>query len=390
MIELACIECPATYPLNGYIYDGCPSCQGLLEVRYPTHHANLRQIFDQRLGSLVPKDQSGVWRFREALPCQDIQPTTFPEGRTNLYTRHRLSDWAGVESLWFKHEGENPTGSFKDRGMSVAVTQAKRLGVKRLACASTGNTSASLAAYAATAGLEAVVYVPKGKISAAKLAQAKAYGAQIIDVEGDFDVAMSSVRQAAARGEVYLVNSLNPFRIEGQKTIMWDLFQTLKWQAPDWIVVPAGNLGNTSAFGKAIEEAFAAGWISKRPRLLAVQAQGASPFYASFTQGFKSLVPVRAQTVASAIQIGDPVNYPKAWRAIQRTQGIVTSVSDAELLAAKTQLDRQGLGCEPASATTLAAVKNLRAQNVLQASDHVVCVLTGHFLKDPTTSSKAN
>src|SRR5438045_6478762 len=237
-----------------------------------------RHIFDERRASRTPIDRSGVWRFREAvLDIDESQIITHPEGATRIYER---------DGIFFKHEGEKPTGSFKDRGMTVAMTQAVRLGARAVACASTGNTSASLAAYAAQAGLRAIVFIPAGKIAGGKLAQTLAYGALCLAVRGDFDAAMRLVLDASKRFGIYLVNSINPFRIEGQKTIVWELLQDLEWRAPDWIVVPAGNLGNTSAFRKALEEARDAGWIEKMPRLAAIQAHGANPFYRSFTEDF--------------------------------------------------------------------------------------------------------
>jgi threonine synthase len=333
-----------------------------------------RALFDARLSSRRPIDRSGVWRFREAvLDVGDDDIVTHPEGATRLYER---------QTLWFKHEGENPTGSFKDRGMTVAMTQAKRLGARAVACASTGNTSASLAAYAAQAGLRAVVFIPAGKVSAGKLAQTLAYGATVLSVRGDFDVAMQLVRDASQRLGIYLVNSINPFRIEGQKTIVWELLQDLEWNAPDWIVLPAGNLGNTSAFGKALREAFDAGWITTMPRLASIQASGANPFYRSYREGFAQRHRIIAETIASAIRIGDPVSHRKAVAAIQETNGVVEEVSDAELMQAKREIDEMGIGCEPASATTLAGVKKLRAAGVMSEGERIVCVLTGNLLKD--------
>lgn len=284
--------------------------------------------------------------------------------------------------ILFKHEGENPTGSFKDRGMTVAMTQAKRLGARAVACASTGNTSASLAAYAAQAGIRAVVFIPAGKVATGKLAQTLAYGATALHVRGDFDAAMTLVRQACHKLGIYLVNSINPFRIEGQKTIVWELLQDLDWNAPDWIVVPAGNLGNTSAFGKALREAFDAGWITTMPRLASIQASGANPFYRSYREAFASRHRITAETIASAIRIGDPVSHAKAVTAIQLTNGVVEEVTDDELMAAKREIDEMGIGCEPASATTLAGVKKLRAAGVMREGERIVCVLTGHLLKD--------
>jgi threonine synthase len=267
--------------------------------------------------------------------------------------------------------------------MTVAVTQAVRIGATAVACASTGNTSASLAAYAAQAGLRAIVFVPAGKVASGKLAQTLAYGATALSIRGDFDDAMRLVLEACRRLGIYLVNSINPFRIEGQKTIIWELLQDLGWDPPDWIVVPAGNLGNTSAFGKALLEAHANGWIPRLPRLAAIQAQGANPFFRSFREAFATRHRVTAETIASAIRIGDPVSHDKAVAAIRATSGVVEEVTDAEIMAAKREIDGMGIGCEPASAATLAGVHKLRASGVMKSNERVVCVLTGHILKDP-------
>jgi len=260
---------------------------------------------------------------------------------------------------------------------------ARRTGARAVACASTGNTSASLAAYAAQAGLPAIVFVPAGKVASGKLAQTLAYGARCLQVRGDFDAAMRLVREASTRLGIYLVNSINPFRLEGQKTIVWELLQDVGWEVPDWIVVPAGNLGNTSAFGKALVEARRWGWIDRLPRLAAIQAAGANPFYRGFRDGFARRHTVAAETVASAIRIGDPVSWDRAVRAIRDTNGVVEEVTDAELLAAKRRIDGMGIGCEPASAATLAGVEKLRAAGTIAAGARVACVLTGHVLKDP-------
>lgn len=305
-----------------------------------------------------------------------------------MYQREPLSQWVSSQNLWIKHEGENPSGSFKDRGMTVAVTQAARLGKKYIACASTGNTSASLATYASLAGSQALVFIPKGKISNSKLSQALAYGAKCLSIAGDFDKAMSLVRDACEQLGIYLVNSLNPFRIEGQKTIIWDILQSLDWKAPDWIITPAGNMGNTSAFGKAIKEAFDAGWIEKKPKLAAIQAQGANPFYTYFQNSLEFIEPVRANTVASAIQIGNPVNFPKARLSITETGGLVEEVTDQEILNAKYEIDRNAIGCEPASACSLAGLKKLREKNLIKHDEKVVCILTGHLLKDTETTAQ--
>ena len=373
---LQCIACGTKYDVFGRrVGDSATAgrrpalryaceCGGLLSVERDSFPS--RDVFDARLGSRKLIDQSGVWRFREAvLNVDDV--VTHPEGATRLYERN---------GILFKHEGENPTGSFKDRGMTVAVTQAVRLGARAIACASTGNTSASLAAYAAQSGLRAIVFVPSGKISTGKLAQTLAYGALCLQVRGDFDAAMRLVREACDRLGIYLVNSINPFRIEGQKTIVWELLQDLGWSVPDWIVVPAGNLGNTSAFGKALREAHAAGWIDRMPRLASIQAAGANPFARGFREAFATRHRVTAETIASAIRIGDPVSWDRAVAAIRDTNGVVEEVTDDEIMAAKRDIDRMGIGCEPASAATLAGVRKLGL------TGRIVCVLTGHVLKD--------
>lgn len=309
-----------------------------------------------------------------------------PEGNTNLYHDQRLSDFAGTD-VWFKHEGENPTGSFKDRGMTVGISHARWTGATMVACASTGNTSAAVASYAAAAGIPSVVFIPEGKISAAKLGQTIAYGTTIIQVRGDFDAAMQMVREATSRYGIYLLNSLNPFRLEGQKSIVLEALQQLHWQMPDWIVVPGGNLGNTSALGKSLREALAAGLIDAMPRIAVVQAAGAAPFYRAWQTGFADYAPISASTVASAIQIGNPVNYTKARRVVLDTEGTVTAVDDDAILAAKAMVDRVGIGCEPASAAGLAGIRRLIAEGVIQPGERVLTYLTGNLLKDTEASA---
>ena len=369
----------------------CP-CGGLLELRHdpPRERGSaLRSRFDSRLSipaapTTPSSPSSGVWRFAElVLPGAAAVAVSHPEGNTPLLFRPAIADWAGVQGLSLKHEGHNPTGSFKDRGMTVAVTQARRIGAHTLVCASTGNTSASLAAYAAQAGLASVVLVPAGKIALGKLAQAVGFGARVIAVRGDFDACLELVEAAAEQLGLYLANSVNPFRVEGQKTIVFDLLQQRGWRSPDWIVLPGGNLGNTAAFGKALEEALAYGLIDRLPRLGVVQADGAAPFARGFAEGFRGRIQVHAETVASAIRIGNPASWERAVRAIRSTDGVVLSVSDAEILAAKAVIDRAGVGCEPASAAAVAGVRKLAASGTLSAGSDVVAVLTGHMLKDP-------
>jgi threonine synthase len=368
----------------------CPSCGGLLELRHSFLDGgeSLSALFADRRRATRGPDASGVWRYRElVLPsARADEVVTHPEGNTPLLESRAVARWAGWDSseqLLIKHEGHNPTGSFKDRGMTVAITQAKRSAARAVACASTGNTSASLAAYAARAELPALVFVPKGKVAGGKLAQTIAYGARTLFVRGGFDECLALARSASAELGIQLLNSVNPFRIEGQKTIVWELLQDLEWSAPDWIVVPAGNLGNTSAFGKALREAHAAGWIERMPRLAAIQASGANPFYRSYTEAFAQRHRVAAETVASAIRIGDPVSHEKAVAAIRATHGVVEQVTDEELMRAKGEIDAMGIGCEPASATTLAGVRKLRAAGIMRDGERIVCVLTGHILKDP-------
>ena len=328
--------------------------------------------------------RSGVWRFRElVLGAADDEIVSHPEGNTPLLERSAISAYAGARSLLVKHEGHNPTASFKDRGMTVALTQARRIGANAVACASTGNTSASLSAYAAQAGIPSFVFVPEGQVASGKLAQTLAYGARTLRIRGDFDDCLRLAREASAQLGVYLVNSVNPFRIEGQKTIVLEMLQQLGWVAPDWISLPAGNLGNTSAFGKALTEAHALGLIDRLPRILAVQASGAAPFAQGFAEHFAERRKVHAETRATAIKIGDPASWDRAVRAIERTNGHVASVTDEEIFGAKGVIDRCGVGCEPASAASVAGVKSLIERGLIGPDERIVCVLTGHLLKDP-------
>jgi threonine synthase len=284
----------------------------------------------------------------------------------------------------------NPTGSFKDRGMTVGITEALRIGADAVACASTGNTAASMAAYAAQAGIPAFVLVPAGQVAPGKLAQSLAYGARTLLVRGDFDTCLRLVRDAESHLGVYLLNSINPLRLQGQKTIIFEMLEQLEWQAPDWIVFPAGNLGNTSAFGLALAQARELGLVARLPRLAAIQAAGAAPFYQGYLEGFVRRHRVKAETVATAIRIGDPASWELGVQAIQESGGLVESVTDEEILAAGSVVNASGLGCEPASAASVAGVKKLVERGVIGKNDRVVGVLTGHLLKDPLTSSGSN
>jgi threonine synthase len=365
----------------------CRACGGLLEVRHRgpdlTSGELLDRFTDRRGGPRGPAGSSGVWRFKEMVMPSAQRIVSHPEGNTPLLHRPALDRFAGIADLLLKHEGHNPTGSFKDRGMTVGVTQALRIGATAVACASTGNTAASMAAYAAQAAIPALVVVPAGTVALGKLAQSLAYGARTLLVRGDFDDCLRLVEEASERLGVYLLNSVNPFRIEGQKTIVLELLQQLAWDPPDWIVLPAGNLGNLSAFGKALREAVAWGLIARAPRLVAVQAEGAAPFAKSFADGFRVRHAVKAETVATAIRIGAPASYARAVRAVQETDGIVLALSDERILAAKAAIDAAGIGCEPASAASVAGVRRLVDDGQILPGERVVAVLTGHLLKDP-------
>jgi len=388
--KLSCIACQKNYEIteNRVVCE----CGGLLDVQQDfaeLKKLKLKELFESRLGSRELPDASGVWRYRELLfPTKKIISRF--EGNTRLYPARKLSQELGVE-LFFKHEGENPTGSFKDRGMCSAITAGVSLGCHSFVCASTGNTSASLASYCAEAGLNGIVIIPAGKIAFGKLSQALAFGAKVLQIEGDFDAAMQLVNELGKQFDpqnpaesIYVLNSVNPFRIEGQKTIVFEILQQLNWEAPDWIVLPAGNLGNSSAFGKAIVEAFELGLIDRKPRLVSVQAAGANPFFNYFESGWENFSAVEnPETIATAIKIGNPQSYLRAKRSIEETNGIVLEASENEILDAKATIDASGIGCEPASACSLAGIRQLAQSGVIKKGEKVVGVLTGNLLKDP-------
>ncbi len=385
--SLQCIDCAQQYPLNCVIY-ACESCGGLLDVVHDFASSSIkitRTLFDERLGALDFPFNSGVWRFKELIypDIADAQIVSRGEGNTNLYKLGRVAAYAGVDTLLLKHEGENPTGSFKDRGMTSGVTHARRLGMQRVACASTGNTSASMASYAALADMQGIIFLQNTAIALGKLAQGIAYGGTCLQINADFDRNMALVRQVAERLGIYVLNSINPFRLEGQKTIMFEALQQMRWQTPDWIVVPGGNLGNSSAFGKALLEMHQLGLIDRLPRLAIVQAEGANPLYRHYTSGLRDFQAVKAETIATAIKIGDPVNLQKAIRALEWTGGVVEQVSDQQIMDAKALIDGVGIGCEPASACSVAGAQKLVERGIIKRGDSVLGVLTGHVLKDP-------
>lgn len=412
MQKLICSSCQKEFPLaeNRVVCE----CDGLLDLQQPLEELkkqDLKKVFDDRLSSRDLPDASGVWRFRELL--FEVKPPLIKggakhsseeknqadraggfisrfEGNTRLYPSEKISAEVGVE-VFFKHEGENPSASFKDRGMTAAITAGASAGCRNFVCASTGNTSASLASYCSHAGLNGIVIIPEGKIAFGKLSQALAFGANVLQIKGNFDAAMQLVNELGRKFDpenpsesVYILNSVNPFRVEGQKTIVLEILQQLAWQAPDWIVLPAGNLGNTSAFGKAIAEAYELGLIDKKPRLAAVQASGANPFFQYFKSGWEKFETVDdPETIATAIKIGNPQSYLRARKAIEATNGVVLEASEDEILDAKATIDAAGIGCEPASACSLAGIRQLVKSGEIKKGERVVGVLTGHLLKDP-------
>ncbi|HTL53948.1 MAG TPA: threonine synthase [Planctomycetota bacterium] len=411
-------DCGAQFPLTD-VLTACKQCGALLDIAYnwtkqkpPKTLAGFEAKYATRRSN--PLHFSGVWKFKELLNfAPDDKVATIGEGQTLLRCENRAARYAGVNAgqLFLQYEGLNPSGSFKDNGMSAAFSHARMVGAKVAACASTGNTSASLAAYAAQGeafgapGMKAIVFVGAGKIAMGKLSQALDYGSLTLQVDGDFDDAMQKVQEVSKAEGIYLVNSVNPFRLEGQKTIMLRVLEGLGWQAPDWIVVPGGNLGNCSAFAKAFAELKHLGLIDRIPRLAVINARGARTFTALVNErgvtwndgrpdkkkidGYYAELKqkgITANTLASAIEINRPVNLHKALRALAIMNGVVRDVGDGEILDAKAVVGACGIGCEPASAASVAGLKNLVAEGVIRSSDKVVCILTGHQLKDPTAT----
>lgn len=402
-------HCAATVDVS-YAAFTCPKCGGLLDVAYDWNRlprpSRLSQFESKWTERHNPLNFSGVWRFRELFPfAPDDAIMTIGEGQTLCQRADAVARFTGLNPgrLFLQYEGMNPSGSFKDNGMTAAFTHARMIGATRAACASTGNTSASLAIYcAATSLMRAVIFIGSGKISYGKLSQALDYGALTVQIAGDFDDALRRVREVSGKLGIYLVNSVNPFRLEGQKTVMYRILEALRWEVPDWIVVPGGNLGNVSAFGKAFSELLDLGLIDRAPRLAVVNAAGANTFFQLYEKhgvrwnggrpdevrigGFMQRMDddnARADTLASAIEINRPVNLPKALRALERCGGLVREANDQEILDAKAQVGAGGLGCEPASAASVAGLKKLVAEGVVGRDERVVCVLTGHVLKDP-------
>ncbi len=373
----------------------CIQCDDLFEVDYPgwgqrkgpdrPNPGALKWLWRERRCSSEALDHSGVWRFRELLPILDSfgNAVSLREGNTPLYPLTRAAKALGIDQLYAKHQGMNPTGSFKDTGMTTAMSVAKERGFEWVACASTGNTSAAMAAYAARAGLRSLVLIPDGKIAWGKLAQAMDYGAVTCQLKADFDGCLRLLTQIVKEAPIYLLNSVNPYRLEGQKTPAFEIAEAFDWNVPDHLIVPGGNLGNSSALGKGFRELHELGLTARMPRISVIQAVGANPLVQSFAANHgATLVPVEAHTRATAIRIGNPASWRKAARVIQDTGGWCLDVSEAEIAIAKAELGSEGLGCEPASAVTLAGLKKLRARGDVSSAETVVLVLTGHTLKD--------
>jgi threonine synthase len=405
-------DCAATFDI-GDVRTSCESCGSLLDVAYDWDSLpvpkSLKDFEAKWSRRHEPLAFSGVWRFYDLLPFAPASKiVTIGEGQTLLHSSPGVARYVGVEPghLHLQYEGMNPSGSFKDNGMTAAFTHAHTIGARRAACASTGNTSASLALYCGVSKLmQAVIFIGSGKISYGKLSQALDYGALTIQIAGDFDDAMLRVQQVSAQQGIYLVNSINPFRLEGQKTIMFRVLEALRWRVPDWIVVPGGNLGNSSAFGKAFHELHELGLIDRMPRLAVINAAGANTLYelyerrglrwnggrpdASIVNNYYAELDNaqrRADTIASAIEINRPVNLYKCLRALECCNGVVREVTDEQMLDAKAQVGANGLGCEPASAASVAGARLLRKEGIIAPDERVVCILTGHQLKDPTAT----
>ncbi|MDR0887875.1 MAG: threonine synthase [Candidatus Methanoplasma sp.] len=377
--KVICWDCNSVVD-DPYV-NNCPKCGGLLTIKL-----NL-----EPLKELKPKDLHkaplGVWRYAPFMPVDPAHKVSIQEGGTPLYKTDAVAKSVGVKEAYVKFEGLNPTGSFKDRGMTMGVSHAKELDAKIVGCASTGNTSASLAAYAAKAGIKCAVFLPSGKVAAGKLAQALFYGAKVLSIDGNFDDALDLARKMADERKLYLLNSINPYRPEGQKSVLFEIMDQLEYNVPDRIILPVGNAANIWAVYKAIKELQEVGWIKKVPMLTGIQAEGSAPVAKAFAAKKKDFIPEEhPETVATAIRIGNPVSGRKALHAVYDTGGFATTVTDAEIIAAQQRLGKlEGVCVEPASAASIAGLKKLRDEGIIDKDERVVCICTGNGLKDPDT-----
>lgn len=384
MSHQECINCHAKYEIDEIVYF-CEKCGDILEIKL-----DLTNVAETIKNSEWKKTPLSVWRYRNFMPIHEATKlVTLNEGGTGLHRSDRLAAELGLTNLWVKNEGENPTGSFKDRGMTVGVTKAVELGARHVICASTGNTSASLAAYAARAGIKCTVLIPSGKIAYGKLSQAMIHGAKVLQVRGNFDEALEFVLKLAEKHKsIYLLNSINPFRIEGQKSLGYEVCEQLNYEAPDRLIVPVGNAGNISAIWKGFSEFYKLGLIKNLPKMTGIQASGSAPIAQAIKGHKDKIVPVaKPETVATAIRIGAPVSWKKAINAIHESHGTAETVTDEEILDAQKMLARiEGIFVEPASASSIAGLKKLVRNGIINKDERVVCVTTGHGLKDPDTA----
>lgn len=377
---IRCVVCGEEYDDDEVIYT-CKKCGSVLEL------ASLDVDIDK---SIFECRRDTLWKYKELIPVNSDHIVSLDEGGTPFCKCDKIGEELGVD-LYVKVEGSNPTGSFKDRGMTVGVTKAVELGVDTVGCASTGNTSASLSAYAARAGLRCIVFLPSGKVALGKLAQAMFHGAEVISIDGNFDEALEAMTALALDKYLYLLNSINPYRLEGQKTIGYEILQGLDWQSPDRIILPVGNAGNISAIWKGVNEFYNLGFVDSKPMMTGIQAEGACPITNAFKKNSKEVIPVDdPETIATAIRIGAPVSSIKAMNAIFDSDGYSETVSDEEILDAQKYLARkEGIGVEPASAASIAGLRKLREEGVIDKGERVACVVTGHLLKDPNTAIDA-
>ncbi|MCL2358200.1 MAG: threonine synthase [Nitrososphaerota archaeon] len=386
MAHQDCINCKTTYGIDEVVYF-CKKCGDILEIKFdPNELAENAKAIEWKTIPL------SVWRYRPFMPIHEsTRLVTLGEGGTGLHRSERLGAELGIQNLYIKNEGENPTGSFKDRGMTVGVTKAVELGARHVICASTGNTSASLAAYAARAGIRCTVLIPSGKIAYGKLSQAMIHGAKVLQVRGNFDEALEFVFKLSEKHrDIYLLNSINPFRVEGQKSLGYEICDQLNYEAPDRIIIPVGNAGNISAVWKGLTEFYQLGLIKKLPKMTGIQAQGSAPIAQAIQTDSDQIIPVQnPETIATAIRIGAPVSWKKAINAIRESHGTAEIVTDDEILDAQKTLARiEGIFVEPASASSIAGLKKLIKKGVVANDEKVVCITTGHGLKDPDTAIK--
>ncbi len=383
--QLVCVHCAKTYDLAKIRYTcDCGGALDLVRDFSGVDGGELKALWEKRWGTRRGPMSSGVWRYKELIfDLPEDRLVTRYEGNTRLYPAGKAGNYAGLKNFWLKHEGENPTGSFKDRGMTCGATAAQYYGARQVACASTGNTSASMASYAAVAGMGAVIFIPEGKIAYGKLAQSLAFNGRTLQVRGNFDEALTLVQQVCEELNIYLLNSINPFRIEGQKAIGFEVLQQLDWQVPDWFVIPGGNLGNNTALSKGLKELYDLGIISKIPRIAVIQAEGSAPLAKMWKNKTPYEPVLNPETIATAIRIGNPFSWEKSLRGIAWSNGVVESVTEQEIMDAKAMVDAAGIGAEPASCCSVAGAKKLVDAGVIDPDATVVGILTGNVLKDP-------